>query len=51
MTHSFRKRTQRLWCVLLLLAGGCSFLSDEFAWLDRPAAKVEERPSADRSTP
>lgn len=48
MTPSTRSRLRRL-CVgsLLLVLGGCSFLVDEFTWIDRaaPTATVQgDRP-------
>ena len=38
MTRSFRSRVRNALVLgLCALAGGCSFLADEFSWFDRPA--------------
>lgn len=38
MRPSLRSRVLRPFaCCLLALAGGCSFIADEFVWIDRAA--------------
>lgn len=33
-------------CVIAMSCGGCSFLEDEFTWLDRAAPSTSEAPDA-----
>ena len=47
MKPSFRSRVRALLVFAACgLAGGCSFLADEFTWLDRAAPKLTTAPDA-----